>query len=89
MNTDYWQKQADEPLFPDILWSRPENKAGAGKLAIVGGNAHAFSAPGMAYDMTLQAGAGVVHDSDPQSEANETRAKAQAVITAIQSTYQG
>jgi len=37
----------------------------------------------------VQAGAGVVHDSDPQSEANETRAKAQAVITAIQSTYQG
>ena len=37
----------------------------------------------------VQAGAGVVFDSDPQSEANETRAKAQAVITAIQSTYQG
>jgi len=37
----------------------------------------------------VQAGAGVVFDSDPQSEANETRAKAQAVIAAIQSTYQG
>lgn len=32
----------------------------------------------------VQAGAGVVFDSDPQSEADETRAKAQAVITAIQ-----
>jgi len=31
----------------------------------------------------IQAGAGVVFDSDPQSEANETRQKAQAVINAI------
>lgn len=31
----------------------------------------------------IQAGAGVVFDSDPQAEANETRQKAQAVITAI------
>ncbi|BDF94487.1 MULTISPECIES: anthranilate synthase component 1 [Pseudoalteromonas] len=46
----------------------------------------AFVKNNIAY---VQAGAGVVYDSDPQSEANETRAKAQAVITAIQSTYQG
>lgn len=31
----------------------------------------------------IQAGAGVVFDSDPQSEADETRGKAQAVISAI------
>jgi len=31
----------------------------------------------------VQAGAGVVFDSDPQSEANETRQKAQAVLSAI------
>ena len=31
----------------------------------------------------IQAGAGVVFDSNPQSEANETRQKAQAVINAI------
>jgi anthranilate synthase component 1 len=31
----------------------------------------------------IQAGAGVVFDSDPQSEADETRSKAQAVISAI------
>lgn len=40
----------------------------------------------------VQAGAGVVFDSDPQSEADETRSKAQAVINAIQtalSTQQG
>jgi len=32
----------------------------------------------------VQAGAGVVYDSTPQAEANETRQKAQAVISAIQ-----
>ncbi len=40
----------------------------------------AFVSNGTAY---IQAGAGVVHDSDPQSEADETRGKAQAVINAI------
>ncbi len=34
----------------------------------------------------VQAGAGVVYDSNPQAEANETRQKAQAVLTAIQAT---
>jgi anthranilate synthase component 1 len=41
----------------------------------------AFVNNGMAQ---VQAGAGVVYDSDPQSEANETKQKAQAVINAIQ-----
>ena len=36
----------------------------------------------------IQAGAGVVYDSDPQSEADETRGKAQAVISAIISSSQ-
>jgi len=40
----------------------------------------AFVREGMA---SIQAGAGVVFDSDPQSEADETRSKAQAVINAI------
>ncbi|MDN4501179.1 anthranilate synthase component 1 [Alteromonadaceae bacterium BrNp21-10] len=40
----------------------------------------AFVQNGMAH---VQAGAGVVYDSDPQSEADETRSKAQAVIRAI------
>ena len=36
----------------------------------------------------VQAGAGVVFDSNPQAEADETRGKAQAVITAIRSAHQ-
>ncbi|WCE28510.1 anthranilate synthase component 1 [Vibrio sp. SCSIO 43137] len=35
----------------------------------------------------VQAGAGVVYDSDPQAEADETRGKAQAVISAIQAAH--
>lgn len=35
----------------------------------------------------IQAGAGVVFDSDPQSEADETRNKAQAVINAIKTAH--
>lgn len=35
----------------------------------------------------VQAGAGVVYDSVPQSEADETRGKAQAVISAIQQSH--
>lgn len=40
----------------------------------------AFVKDGIAH---IQAGAGVVFDSDPQSEADETQQKAQAVISAI------
>lgn len=35
----------------------------------------------------VQAGAGVVHDSEPQAEANETRGKAQAVLNAIRQAH--
>jgi anthranilate synthase component 1 len=35
---------------------------------------------GVAY---VRAGAGVVHDSDPAAEADETRRKASAVLSAI------
>ena len=36
----------------------------------------------------IQAGAGVVHDSIPQAEADETRAKAQAVIGAVRASLE-
>lgn len=56
----YWQKQTKElPLFTDLLWSRPEQTAHAGKLLIVGGNAHGFAAPAEAYGEAGQAGIGV------------------------------
>lgn len=60
MENTYWRKQSkDEPLYPDILWSRPQSKQGAGKLAIIGGNSHGLGVPGMAYGNALKVGAGV------------------------------
>ncbi len=57
---DYWQRQQPgRPLFPDLLWSRPENRLYAGKLLIVGGNAHGFAAPAEAYVEAEKAGIGV------------------------------
>lgn len=60
MQSDYWQKQkVGKPLFPQLLWSRPENRQQAGKLLIVGGNLHGFVAPAEAYSETVKAGIGM------------------------------
>src|SRR5689334_2117479 len=59
MDDTYWLKQTSEqPLFPDLLWARPENKRHAGKLLIVGGNKFGFAAPGTAYAAAVKAGVG-------------------------------
>jgi len=56
---DLWHKQTPEqPLFPDLLWSRPENRASAGKLLIIGGNAHGFSVPAEAFAVATATGVG-------------------------------
>ena len=60
MNLTYWHKQTSKnPAYPDLLWDRPENKAHAGKMLIIGGNAHSFSAPGSAYQHAISSGIGV------------------------------
>ncbi len=65
---DYWLKQAtNKPLFPNLLWSRPENKKHAGKLAVVGGNAHGFAAAGDAYAAANKAGVGACRVLLPDS----------------------
>jgi NAD(P)H-hydrate repair Nnr-like enzyme with NAD(P)H-hydrate dehydratase domain len=59
MQRDYWHKQSpDETLFPELEWARPENKLHAGKLLIIGGNLHGFSAPATAYGEAQKAGIG-------------------------------
>jgi NAD(P)H-hydrate repair Nnr-like enzyme with NAD(P)H-hydrate dehydratase domain len=59
MDRDYWlQQQPNTPIFPDIDWQKPEQKALAGKLLIIGGNAHGFAAVAQAYQDALAAGAG-------------------------------
>ncbi len=65
---DYWHKQTTEkPLYPDLLWSRPENKKQAGKLLIVGGNAHGFAAAAEAYNEAVKAGVGTARVLLPDS----------------------
>lgn len=56
---DYWHKQAsDTPLYPELLWSKPENRQQAGKLLIIGGNLHGFAAPAEAYAIAEKTGIG-------------------------------
>lgn len=56
---DYWKKQTPEkPLFPDVEWSKPEQKARAGKLAIIGGNKLGFAAVAENYNQALKTGVG-------------------------------
>ena len=57
---DYWLRQDKEPLFPDLLWSRPENKRAAGKLLIIGGNLHGFNGVASSYTAALKSGAGSI-----------------------------
>ena len=59
MYESIWLKQSrGEPLFPDLLWSRPESKHTAGKLLIIGGSVHGFSAVGEAFNEAQRAGIG-------------------------------
>lgn len=67
MEQTYWVKQLHQPLFPELEWSRPENKAQAGKLLIIGGNAHGFAAPAEAYGLAQKAGAGSIRVLLPES----------------------
>jgi len=56
----FWKKQdPGKPLYPDLAWDKPENKQHAGKLLIIGGNTHEFSAPGQAYEVAVKTGIGV------------------------------
>lgn len=61
MDSMYWHRQqANTPLFPELEWSRPENKRHAGKLLIIGGNLHGFAAPATAYNEAEKSGIGTV-----------------------------
>lgn len=63
-----WQTQSrDQPLYPDLLWSRPQNKRQAGKLLIIGGHGQQFSAVARSYEAAHKAGAGTVRVVMPAS----------------------
>lgn len=61
MDHTYWQKQTpSKPLYPDIEWSKPEQRPRAGKLGIVGGNKLGFAAVAESYQTALETGVGQV-----------------------------
>lgn len=55
---NYWQKQQEKPLFPDILWSRPENKALLPRLAIISGSKRGFADGEKIYASATKTGLG-------------------------------
>lgn len=81
MGVTYWHKQdPSQPLFPDLLWSRPVNRTHAGKLLVAGGNQHGFSSVSYAFAAVDKADVGqaklllpdslrkIVGDSLPNTE---------------------
>ena len=61
MEYDYWRKQNPaKPLFPDIEWAKPEQRAQRGRLGIVGGNKLGFAGVAEAYQTALSTGVGEV-----------------------------
>lgn len=57
----YWDQQTSEkPLFPDIEWAKPEQRAQAGRLGIIGGNKLGFMSVAESYETALKTGAGEV-----------------------------
>ena len=68
MSMNYWIKQSvDQPAFPEMEWSKPENKRHAGKLLIMGGNLQGFSEPATAFSGAQQAGIGSMRVLLPDS----------------------
>ena len=61
MDYDYWKRQdAKMPLFPDVEWSKPEQRTQRGKLGIIGGNKLGFAGVAESYSTALNTGAGEV-----------------------------
>jgi ADP-dependent NAD(P)H-hydrate dehydratase / NAD(P)H-hydrate epimerase len=58
MGLPVYQKQTQQPLFADILWNRPINRAAAGTLLIVGGHSRDFSLVQSFYQTAIASGIG-------------------------------
>lgn len=63
----HWQQQDSEPLFPGLLWSRPENRSSAGKLLLVGGTKQSFAGIAQAYAAAIKSGVGAARVILPDS----------------------
>ena len=66
-NFDYWQKQKQKPLFPEVDTWQPEQRRFAGKLLIIGGNKGAFFSVAKAMETANKMGVGEVRVLLPDS----------------------
>lgn len=90
MEHTFWQTQEySKPLFEDLLWSKPEQKAHAGKLVIIGGNSHAIIAPSEAFGLSLAAGIGEVKAIMPDKTRKLLGPKVPLDIELVKSTPSG
>jgi hypothetical protein len=62
-----WRQQSDAQLFPDVQWKRPEQRAQAKKLLIVGGHTEGFDQIARAYQAATAAGIGEARMAVPRS----------------------
>lgn len=53
-----FEKQGNEPLFADILWSRPLTRNRGGKLVVVGGHSNGFATIQAAHQIAEASGIG-------------------------------
>lgn len=59
MEHAYWRQQTpDKPLFPEVAWSKPEQRSQAGRLGIIGGNKLGFAGVAEAYSTAHKTGVG-------------------------------
>jgi NAD(P)H-hydrate repair Nnr-like enzyme with NAD(P)H-hydrate dehydratase domain len=61
VDLSYWHRQtADKPLYPNIEWSKPEQRSQSGRLGIIGGNKLGFAGVADAYGEAIKTGAGEI-----------------------------
>lgn len=65
---EYWKKQTQgSPLFPDIVWNKPEQRSQAGRLAVLGGSKLGFVGVRDAYEIANTLGVGQIRAILPES----------------------
>ncbi len=60
MVEEFWLNQTDKPLFPEILWSRPEQQSKAGSVAVLVGASDHLANASQSFLQANQAGRGQV-----------------------------
>ena len=77
---NYWQKQGKTPLFAEIDQERPEQRAQAGRLLVIGGQKGSFFAVAAAVEQAKKIGFGTVKVLLPDSLKAKVPADADVVF---------